>query len=173
LSLRRKPVETGGANLLVTLYNGDCGVWIAKANPARVGLFVRAKVGSKSGWVKSKWLKRSADLEMNPGLSDAPTISSSGLDPGFQKRLDDHSARYGKALDELSTFARSAFVSGTASSITFYCDPDYSASRSDAWFRYWAYKLLKATAPRDETERRFISLCQTAIDVLSEDIVSK
>lgn len=57
LNLRRSPSERNGSNILATIYNGECGIFIGP-KPARSGVFVRARIGSIKGWVKSKWIAR-------------------------------------------------------------------------------------------------------------------
>jgi hypothetical protein len=55
LSLRVAPSLS--AQVIVTLRNGDCGVWI-RADSPRSGGYVQAVVNGRSGWVKSKWIVR-------------------------------------------------------------------------------------------------------------------
>lgn len=58
VQLKRVTNTSAKKNVIVTLYNGDCGVLIATVQPATKGTFVRASVKSRSGWIIQKWLVR-------------------------------------------------------------------------------------------------------------------
>jgi hypothetical protein len=64
LSLRRQPSTAAAVKL--TLYNGDCGVFIV-SKPARSGVFVRVSVGGDKGWMKAKWLVPLAEFSKVEG----------------------------------------------------------------------------------------------------------
>jgi hypothetical protein len=91
LSLRKTPTANGG-NVIYTLYNSDCGIFIAP-NPARSGGYVRVRIGGARGWVKSKWLARATPTPQaasgTPNLPlprpdrDWRSFASSGLQTYF------------------------------------------------------------------------------------------
>jgi hypothetical protein len=61
LNLRAAPSRT--SYTYDVLRNGDCGIYIAP-RAARSGVFVRATVNGQRGWVKSKWIIRAEDVEV-------------------------------------------------------------------------------------------------------------
>lgn len=55
LTLRISPSPS--ARVILTLRNGDCGVWIRPDAP-RSRVDVQAVISGRTGWVKSKWIVR-------------------------------------------------------------------------------------------------------------------
>lgn len=123
--LALRPTPDVNTRALLTLADGDCGVFVA-SNAARSKQFVRATVDGQRGWVVAAWIVRAPEKSKSPALRSRTECGITAPVP--------------------VTFARMPPWAPTGDDVpgedSIFCAVQFRVSRTGPWMTFRSYSVI-------------------------------